>query len=219
MKALVHMLAKRKRLAGVTLGLVALVAFAGAALATIPGGGVISGCYAKRDGSLRVVDAATSQCKSSETPLNWNVAGQQGPKGDTGAAGPKGDTGSAGPKGDTGSAGPKGDTGAAGAAGLAGPAGPQGRPVPAAWTDTRSFAATARSSRCRTRTSRFPARRGSESWVAATTWAAARRGRSTTTRSAARSGRWRSRTRTSSRRRTSPPTRSARTRRSIRSRP
>jgi len=130
MKALVHMLAKRKRLAGVTLGLVALVAFAGAALATIPGGGVISGCYAKRDGSLRVVDAATGQCKSSETPLNWNVAGQQGPKGDTGAAGPKGDTGSAGPKGDTGSAGPKGDTGAAGAAGPAGPAGPQGATGP-----------------------------------------------------------------------------------------
>ena len=31
-----------------------------------------------------------------------DVAGEKGPKGDTGAAGPKGDTGAAGPKGDPG---------------------------------------------------------------------------------------------------------------------
>ena len=43
-----------------------------------------------------------------------DVAGEKGPKGDTGAAGPKGDTGAAGPKGDPGAKGPKGDTGAAG---------------------------------------------------------------------------------------------------------
>ena len=43
-----------------------------------------------------------------------DVAGEKGPKGDTGAAGPKGDPGVAGPKGDTGATGPKGDTGAAG---------------------------------------------------------------------------------------------------------
>ena len=43
-----------------------------------------------------------------------DVAGEKGPKGDTGVAGPKGDTGAAGPKGDPGVAGPKGDPGAAG---------------------------------------------------------------------------------------------------------
>ena len=43
-----------------------------------------------------------------------DVAGEKGPKGDTGAAGPKGDPGVAGPKGDPGAKGAKGDTGAAG---------------------------------------------------------------------------------------------------------
>lgn len=43
-----------------------------------------------------------------------DVAGEKGPKGDTGVAGPKGDTGAAGPKGDPGAAGPKGDPGADG---------------------------------------------------------------------------------------------------------
>ena len=49
-----------------------------------------------------------------------DVAGEKGPKGDTGAAGPKGDPGVAGPKGDQGAkgdpgaAGPKGDPGADG---------------------------------------------------------------------------------------------------------
>ena len=57
-----------------------------------------------------------------------DVAGEKGPKGDTGAAGPKGDTGAAGPKGDTGAAGPKGDPGAKGAKGDPGAAGPKGDP-------------------------------------------------------------------------------------------
>ena len=43
-----------------------------------------------------------------------DVAGEKGPKGDTGAAGPKGDPGVAGPKGDPGAKGDKGDPGAAG---------------------------------------------------------------------------------------------------------
>ena len=57
-----------------------------------------------------------------------DVAGEKGPKGDTGDAGPKGDTGDAGPKGDTGAAGPKGDPGAKGAKGDPGAAGPKGDP-------------------------------------------------------------------------------------------
>lgn len=43
-----------------------------------------------------------------------DVAGEKGPKGDTGAAGPKGDPGVDGPKGDPGAKGAKGDTGATG---------------------------------------------------------------------------------------------------------
>ena len=57
-----------------------------------------------------------------------DVAGEKGPKGDTGAAGPKGDPGVAGPKGDPGVAGPKGDPGAKGAKGDTGAAGPKGDP-------------------------------------------------------------------------------------------
>ena len=57
-----------------------------------------------------------------------DVAGEKGPKGDTGVAGPKGDTGAAGPKGDPGVAGPKGDQGAKGAKGDPGAAGPKGDP-------------------------------------------------------------------------------------------
>jgi hypothetical protein len=137
----------RKRLGGVAVALVALVA-GGAAFATIGTGSAISGCYAKKDGQLRVLDPPTAHCKPSELALAWGQAGPQGPKGDAGAAGPagpKGDTGPAGPagpKGDTGpagSAGPRGGTGADGAAGPqgapgpkgdTGPAGPQGAPGP-----------------------------------------------------------------------------------------
>lgn len=54
-----------------------------------------------------------------------DVAGEKGPKGDTGAAGPKGDPGA---KGDPGVAGPKGDPGAKGAKGDPGAAGPKGDP-------------------------------------------------------------------------------------------
>src|SRR5438105_12753483 len=60
---------------------------AGVAYATIPGAdGTISGCYEKRTGILRVIDAeASRQCLSFETPIAWNA---RGPKGDTGAPGP-----------------------------------------------------------------------------------------------------------------------------------
>ena len=63
-----------------------------------------------------------------------DVAGEKGPKGDTGAAGPKGDPGVAGPKGDPGAKGAKGDPGAAGpkgdpgAKGDTGATGPKGDP-------------------------------------------------------------------------------------------
>lgn len=46
-----------------------------------------------------------------------DVAGEPGPKGDTGSKGAKGDTGAKGDKGDTGAKGDKGDPGAKGAKG------------------------------------------------------------------------------------------------------
>jgi hypothetical protein len=138
------------------IGVAAVLVGGGAALATIPGSdGVIKGCYAKKDGTLRVIDSATTaQCKPTENALTWN---QKGPKGDTGAQGPRGYEGQTGPTGPMGPAGedglpgqdgPQGDpgdqgpqgppgprgavgpTGPAGQTGPAGPAGPQGAPGP-----------------------------------------------------------------------------------------
>jgi Collagen triple helix repeat (20 copies) len=116
---------RRKRFTCVALGIAALLVGGGAALATIPGSdGMISGCYAKRDGAVRVIDAATVSCKSTEAPLSWNLRGPQGPKGDTGLQGTKGDTGVQGPKGDTGLQGPQGPKGDIGPQGVQGPPGP-----------------------------------------------------------------------------------------------
>jgi hypothetical protein len=83
----------------------------GVAYATIPTDGVISACYLKSGGSLRVIDATTGKCSSKETSLNWNVAGAQGPAGPDGPAGP------AGPAGAAGSQGPAGADGANGVSG------------------------------------------------------------------------------------------------------
>jgi hypothetical protein len=77
--------------------LAAVAALAGAAYATIPGSdGVIHGCYAKSGGTLRVIDASVTNCKSTETSLNWDQHGQpgpQGPQGEPGPAGPQGEPG------------------------------------------------------------------------------------------------------------------------------
>ena len=119
-----------RRVVALAVGLVAVLGGGGAALATIPGsGGVISGCYAKSTGSLRVVDASTAQCKGGEVPLTWNQTGPQGLKGDTGAQGPKGDQGAQGPQG------AKGDTGPLGLTGPAGPQGPRGPITPPAYEE------------------------------------------------------------------------------------
>ena len=48
---------------------VALVATAGVAYAAIPdSGGIVHGCYATRDGSVRVIDADTSPRWSADCP-------------------------------------------------------------------------------------------------------------------------------------------------------
>ena len=115
------------------LGIVAALIFiAGVAYASTSGG-VIHACV-RENGEIRIV-ADAKYCIRGETPLQWNIVGPQGPKGDTGAPGPAGASGAQGPKGDTGATGPigpagpqggKGDTGAAGPAGSQGPAGPTG---------------------------------------------------------------------------------------------
>ena len=106
---------------------VLLALFAGVAYATIPGSdGVIRGCYAKSGGTLRVIDSSVTNCKSSETALNWNVAGPAGPAGADGAPGPAGPVGPAGADGARGPAGPVGPAGADGAPGPVGPAGANG---------------------------------------------------------------------------------------------
>lgn len=71
----------------------ALVGIAGAAYAAIPdSNGVIHGCYANSDGSLRVIDSGAGQsCKAKkETALDWNQSGPQGPAGPQGPQGPAG---------------------------------------------------------------------------------------------------------------------------------
>jgi hypothetical protein len=93
----------------------AVLAAGGVAYATIPdSGGTIHGCYTKSGGSLRVVDATVTNCKSTETSLDWNVKGQQGPQGAQGPQGPAGPQGGPGPQGQQGPAGPQGATGASG---------------------------------------------------------------------------------------------------------
>ena len=82
---------RRGILTAAAAGLAVLAVGGGVALATIPGGGgAISGCYAKKDGSLRVIDASSATCKAGEAALVWNQTGPQGPKGDQGPKGPQG---------------------------------------------------------------------------------------------------------------------------------
>jgi hypothetical protein len=82
--------------AGVALGVIGV----GVASATIPDpDGVIHACYKKPYGNLRVVEAPPQTCDNSEAPLEWNVAGPQGPEGKPGPEGPQGPPGPQGPAG------------------------------------------------------------------------------------------------------------------------
>lgn len=98
----------KKALALITSAAVAAVAV-GIALGAIPGsGGVISGCYHKQLGVLRVYDAAGGTpkgCTSWERSITWNQTGPQG------AAGPAGPSGVAGPQGLQGDPGENGVSG------------------------------------------------------------------------------------------------------------
>ena len=70
--------------------------------------------------SERVIDNSVTNCKSTETSLNWNQEGA------TGSQGPIGPAGAPGPMGPPGPAGPAGAPGTPGATGPTGPAGPSG---------------------------------------------------------------------------------------------
>jgi hypothetical protein len=88
------------------LAAVVTAGLAGTAYATIPGGdGVIHGCYTKSGGTLRVVDASVTKCKSTETSLNWAQRGLPGPQGDPGQPGPAGPQGEQGEQGEPGAPG------------------------------------------------------------------------------------------------------------------
>jgi hypothetical protein len=86
-------------------GIGAALVAGGVASASIPdSNGLIHGCFKPQTGDLRVIDPASpkkedASCKKTETALNWNQAGPQGPAGKDGvdgkdgAPGPKGDPG------------------------------------------------------------------------------------------------------------------------------
>ena len=87
----------RKNLVLFTAGLLGAIAVAtGIALAAIPDNGVITGCYTKSGGKLRIIDGTVTNCKSPETKLEWNVLG---PKGDPGTNGTDGTNGTNGTNG------------------------------------------------------------------------------------------------------------------------
>lgn len=82
-----------------TAAVITLLTAGGIAYATIPNNGVIHGCYTRSGGTLRVIDATVTTCKSTETALDWNVQGAVGPQGPQGIQGPTGPTGPQGPAG------------------------------------------------------------------------------------------------------------------------
>jgi hypothetical protein len=78
------------------LATVLAVLIAGAAVyGSIPASnGVITGCYKKSGGALRIIDTALESCTSNnELSVNWNQVGPRGP------AGPQGAMGTPGPQG------------------------------------------------------------------------------------------------------------------------
>jgi len=106
---------RKRRIALIGAGMLTLgVCAAGGAYAAIPGGnGVISGCYMRSTGMLRVVDLENGEkCRSYETAISWSQvgpAGLQGVKGDPGKDGLPGAKGDPGQQGPTGPAGPPAD--------------------------------------------------------------------------------------------------------------
>lgn len=83
--------ARRVSILTMTILVTTLIVFA-----SIPGpNGVISSCYHKNDGTMRIIDS-NAQCKSNEEPLTFNQTGPQGPQGLQGPAGQPGPAGQSG---------------------------------------------------------------------------------------------------------------------------
>ncbi len=102
--------------------LAAALATTGIAYAANPApSNVISGCYGKSTGYLRVLNVrAGKNCNPSEKAIQWDQSGPRGP------AGPPGATGAAGTLGPTGQQGTAGLPGQQGTPGPTGPPGPRG---------------------------------------------------------------------------------------------
>ncbi len=104
-------------------GLIGILALSGGLVyAAIPSSdGLISGCYQRATGQLRVIDAGAGEaCRDNEAAISWNEQGPQGEAGPQGGIGPQGEIGPRGPQGE------RGADGAQGPGGPAGPEGPQG---------------------------------------------------------------------------------------------
>jgi hypothetical protein len=139
---------RRATLATLVLGALALAGLGGLVYAAIPDAdNLITGCYKKSNGHLRVIDPGKGgNCKPGERRLRWNQegpVGPRGPRGRRGRQGPpglQGPPGAQGPKGDQGLQGPpgaqglKGDQGLQGPPGAQGPVGPQGPPGRSGYT-------------------------------------------------------------------------------------
>jgi hypothetical protein len=87
--------------AGAVIVAISVIAVSGGlAWAGIPDpNGEIHACYQKEHGALRVVDSATTSCRTQEVPLSWSQAGSPGPAGPQGLPGPPGPAGPEGPAG------------------------------------------------------------------------------------------------------------------------
>ena len=120
---------RRDLIAAAAGALAAVVLAGGVAWAAIPGdGGVISGCYLKLGGGLRVIDTARGQkcLPNLEAQITWNQAGQPGAPGQAGPGGPPGPRGEKGDDGDPGRDGAQGVQGVPGERGQQGEQGPPG---------------------------------------------------------------------------------------------
>jgi hypothetical protein len=72
----------RTALVGLAGAIVGGLLVGGIAVASIPGlNGIIHGCRNVTTGALRVINAPTQACASTERALNWNQAGRVGPAG------------------------------------------------------------------------------------------------------------------------------------------
>jgi len=68
--------------------LVAAAVGAAFAWAVIPGDdGIITACYHKSNGALRVIDPSVDRCRKTETLLSWSVSGPPGQPGSPGTGG------------------------------------------------------------------------------------------------------------------------------------